>query len=249
MPVRGLPEIRMAAPRPRGHGQPLPPGLGNAARQPGRRYAMAAVNFRHPLQSAARRTRPSLPRSLQGAARCGGRGARTGLRLHSSQPCTRELGRYRRAGRLSILELLASVPPQATPRIHAMRHRPVRGWWLAGHSGRLAQLFRLPGMAGRGGSERQIKGLRQSEPGLGGRRPRFQKNPRAGTSASRRNSRLGEHRLPRNPRKTAAWKVALAADLKRITQARNAWLARHLHMGRAEAVSSHVSQFQRRQSK
>jgi putative transposase len=50
-------------------------------------------------------------------------------------------------------------------------------------------------------------------------------------------------------RKTAAWKVALAADLKRITQARNAWLARHLHMGRAEAVSSHVSQFQRRQSK
>jgi hypothetical protein len=46
-------------------------------------------------------------------------------------------------------------------------------------------------------------------------------------------------------RKTAPWKVALAAELKQTTQARNAWLAEHLHMGRAEAVSSHVTKHRR----
>ena len=44
-------------------------------------------------------------------------------------------------------------------------------------------------------------------------------------------------------RKSVGWKVALAAQLKQTTQARNAWLAQHLHMGRAEAVSSHVSKY------
>jgi REP element-mobilizing transposase RayT len=47
-------------------------------------------------------------------------------------------------------------------------------------------------------------------------------------------------------RKGALWKVALAAELKQTTQARNAWLAEHLHMGRAEAVSSHVSKHRRK---
>jgi len=46
-------------------------------------------------------------------------------------------------------------------------------------------------------------------------------------------------------RKTAPWKVALAAQLKQSTLARNAWLAQHLRMGRAEAVSSHVSKYRR----
>lgn len=46
-------------------------------------------------------------------------------------------------------------------------------------------------------------------------------------------------------RKTAPWKVALAAHLKKTTQARNAWLAVHLSMGRAEAVSSHVAKYRR----
>jgi hypothetical protein len=49
-------------------------------------------------------------------------------------------------------------------------------------------------------------------------------------------------------RKSAPWKVALAAQLKRTTQARNAWLAEHLHMGRAEAVSSHVTKHRRHAS-
>jgi len=37
----------------------------------------------------------------------------------------------------------------------------------------------------------------------------------------------------------------LAAQLKQTTQARNGWLAEHLHMGRAEAVSSHVTKHRR----
>lgn len=49
-------------------------------------------------------------------------------------------------------------------------------------------------------------------------------------------------------RKSAPWKVALAAQLKQTTQARNAWLAEHLHMGRAEAVSSHVTKHRRHAS-
>ena len=49
----------------------------------------------------------------------------------------------------------------------------------------------------------------------------------------------------RSDRKTAPWKVALAAHLKQTTQARNAWLAQHLHMGRAEALSSHVAKHRR----
>ncbi len=49
-------------------------------------------------------------------------------------------------------------------------------------------------------------------------------------------------------RKSAPWKVALAAQLKLTTQARNAWLAEHLHMGRAEAVSSHVTKHRRHAS-
>ena len=49
-------------------------------------------------------------------------------------------------------------------------------------------------------------------------------------------------------RKSAPWKVALAAQLKQTTQARNAWLAEHLHMGRAEAVSSHVTKLRRNAS-
>lgn len=49
-------------------------------------------------------------------------------------------------------------------------------------------------------------------------------------------------------RKSATWKVALAAQLKQTTQARNAWLAEHLHMGRAEAVSSHVTKHRRNAS-
>jgi REP element-mobilizing transposase RayT len=50
--------------------------------------------------------------------------------------------------------------------------------------------------------------------------------------------------LARDP-KTAPWKVALAAELKRTTLARNAWLAHHLNMGRPGAVSSHVSKYRR----
>lgn len=50
-------------------------------------------------------------------------------------------------------------------------------------------------------------------------------------------------------RKTAPWKVALAAELKQSTLARNAWLAQHLRMGRPEAVSSHVSKYRRQSSK
>jgi len=50
-------------------------------------------------------------------------------------------------------------------------------------------------------------------------------------------------------RKSAPWKVALAAHLKQTTQARNAWLAEHLHMGRPEAVASHTSKHRRNAAK
>ncbi|MBI5767381.1 MAG: hypothetical protein HZA93_07465, partial [Verrucomicrobia bacterium] len=46
-------------------------------------------------------------------------------------------------------------------------------------------------------------------------------------------------------RKSAAWKVALAARLKQTTQADNRWLAAHLHMGTPVAVSHHTGRARR----
>ena len=46
-------------------------------------------------------------------------------------------------------------------------------------------------------------------------------------------------------RKSAPWKVALAATLKQTTQADNRWLAEHLHMGTPVAVSHHTGQLRR----
>jgi REP element-mobilizing transposase RayT len=46
-------------------------------------------------------------------------------------------------------------------------------------------------------------------------------------------------------RKSAPWKVALAAKLKQTTQANNRWLAEHLHMGTPVAVSHHTGQLRR----
>ncbi len=48
-------------------------------------------------------------------------------------------------------------------------------------------------------------------------------------------------------RKSAPWKVALAARLKQTTQANNRWLAEHLHMGTPVAVSHHTGQLRRGQ--
>lgn len=44
----------------------------------------------------------------------------------------------------------------------------------------------------------------------------------------------------RADRKSAAWKAAIAHELKQTTQASNRWLTEHLHMGRPEAVSVYV---------
>jgi putative transposase len=46
-------------------------------------------------------------------------------------------------------------------------------------------------------------------------------------------------------RKSAPWKVALAAELKRETQVPNRWLAEQLHMGSGTAVSHYVSRWRR----
>jgi hypothetical protein len=46
-------------------------------------------------------------------------------------------------------------------------------------------------------------------------------------------------------RKSAPWKVALAATLKQTTQADNRWLAEHLHMGTPVAVSHHTGRLRR----
>ena len=46
-------------------------------------------------------------------------------------------------------------------------------------------------------------------------------------------------------RKSAPWKVALAARLKQSTQAGNRWLAERLHMGTPVAVSHHTGQLRR----
>ena len=46
-------------------------------------------------------------------------------------------------------------------------------------------------------------------------------------------------------RKSAPWKVALAAKLKQTTQADNRWLAEHLHMGTPVAVSHHTGRLRR----
>jgi hypothetical protein len=46
-------------------------------------------------------------------------------------------------------------------------------------------------------------------------------------------------------RKSAGWKVAIAAELKAGTQASSGWIAEQLHMGSAVAVSQCVSQARR----
>lgn len=46
-------------------------------------------------------------------------------------------------------------------------------------------------------------------------------------------------------RKSAPWKVAVAAFLKQATQAGNGWLAEQLHMGGAVSVSQYVGQLRR----
>ena len=48
-------------------------------------------------------------------------------------------------------------------------------------------------------------------------------------------------------RKSAPWKVALAARLKQTTQADNRWLAEKLHMGTPVAVSHHTGRLRRGQ--
>jgi REP element-mobilizing transposase RayT len=51
----------------------------------------------------------------------------------------------------------------------------------------------------------------------------------------------------KNDMKSAPWKVALAALLKRTTQASNGWLANNLNMGTPVAVSTHVGRLKRRE--
>jgi hypothetical protein len=49
----------------------------------------------------------------------------------------------------------------------------------------------------------------------------------------------------RRERKSAAWKVALAAELKQTTQATNGWIAERLNMGSGVAVSQYVGRWRR----
>jgi hypothetical protein len=49
----------------------------------------------------------------------------------------------------------------------------------------------------------------------------------------------------RNDRKSTPWKVAIAAHLKRTTQATNGWLAHALQMGGGVAVSQYVGAFRK----
>jgi hypothetical protein len=46
-------------------------------------------------------------------------------------------------------------------------------------------------------------------------------------------------------RKSAPWKIALAASLKQLTQVNNRWLSDELRMGTPVAVSSHVGRMTR----
>ena len=62
-------------------------------------------------------------------------------------------------------------------------------------------------------------------------------------AALRREGKTAED--ARRERKSAAWKVTLAAELKQTTQATNAWIAEHLNMGSGVAVSHYVSQRRR----
>jgi len=48
----------------------------------------------------------------------------------------------------------------------------------------------------------------------------------------------------RNQKKSEQWKIWVAAELKRRTNAPNAWIARRLHMGVPHAVTVHVSTFE-----
>ena len=61
---------------------------------------------------------------------------------------------------------------------------------------------------------------------------------------SLRRLRIPAERI-RADRKSAAWKVAIAAHLKGTTQAGNGWLAEHLSMGKSGSVSFYVSRARR----
>ncbi len=47
----------------------------------------------------------------------------------------------------------------------------------------------------------------------------------------------------REQKKSKAWKIWVACELKRHTNAPNAWIAKRLHMGVPQAVSVHVGRF------
>lgn len=50
-------------------------------------------------------------------------------------------------------------------------------------------------------------------------------------------------RSARVQKKSEAWKIWVAHELKRRTNAPNAWIAKQLHMGVSQAVSVHVGRF------
>ena len=52
----------------------------------------------------------------------------------------------------------------------------------------------------------------------------------------------------REQKKSEPWKIWVAAEIKRRTNAPNAWIARNLHMGAPHAVTIHVKAFESRQT-
>ena len=52
----------------------------------------------------------------------------------------------------------------------------------------------------------------------------------------------------RSDRKSAEWKIVVADEIKRTTQAPNGWIAEHLNMGSGAAVSQYVGQWRREES-
>ena len=49
----------------------------------------------------------------------------------------------------------------------------------------------------------------------------------------------------KNSRKTARWKLAIAARMKRQTSVTNQWMSEHLHMGSPNGVSSACGKYER----
>ncbi|MEO6992958.1 MAG: hypothetical protein ABI273_04990 [Lacunisphaera sp.] len=146
------------------------------------------------------------------------------------------IGRRPVIGRRKYAEYLAWLAENEAGRKQLKFESMSRGWVLGGQAFKQALLKEHRAKLAQGGREerstRETRELLWSEA--------------LKTALARLNRTVSD---VRQDRKAAAWKVAVAAQLKTVSTASNVWLAEQLCMGAADGVSRYVSELRRGQRK